>query len=176
MLNCAPGLSQKEWLTVAVDLVVRLNEVLGLLDNAVERLNNTGTLFRMEVHGPRPTYLLISSCKQFCMTARARIYMETSKLPILPKTQVTKFRSLTMESLQEFLRIHKTFDQEGDYRHLDYFVVVSRRSSDVFDDADGRDSHVGIISVTSTRPFTQTTSIGARSRRSLTKLLCWRVC
>jgi hypothetical protein len=129
MLTYALGLSQRGWLADAVNLVSQLNLVLQLLDNAVNRLDDTVTLSPAEAHGTRPTYLLVSSCKLFCMTARARIYMETSKLPILPKVQVAKFQNLAMESLQDFFQTHKTFDQEGDLRYLDYFVVVSRSNN-----------------------------------------------
>jgi len=117
------GLSQKEWLTDAVNLVSRLNVVLQVLDNAINHLNDTGTLLPAETHEKRQTYLLISSCKLFSTTARARIYLETSKLPIVPISQINKFRALAMESIHAFLQIHKTFDQEGDLRDLDYFVV-----------------------------------------------------
>lgn len=99
-----------------------------MLDDAVNELNEKGTLLAAEAYGKRQTYILISSCKLFCMTAQARIYTEISKLPIVPKVQCDEFRDMAMESIRAFLLIHKTFDQEGDLRHLDYFVVVSRGS------------------------------------------------
>ena len=120
------GLSQKEWLADAALLKPRLGVILGVLNNAINQLNDTGMLFPLEAHGTRQTYLLLSSCKLFCLTAQARIYMETSKLPILPQDQMDHFRGLAVQSIGAFFDIHKTFDQEGDLRHLDYFVIVRR--------------------------------------------------
>ena len=122
------GLSQREWLSDAVNLLARLDTIFQVLDSAVDQLNDQGTLLSVETHEERQTYLLVSSCKLFGITAQARIYMETSKLPILPKSQVIKFRTLAMDSIQSFLTIHETFNQEGDLRYLDYFVIVSRGS------------------------------------------------
>lgn len=128
MLTYAPGLSQKEWLADAANLVSRLDVVLQALDNAVNQLNDTGKLLPVETHEKRRTYLLMSSCKLFCMTARARIYMEISKLPIVPKGQINEFQDLAKEPIQAFFRIYKSFGREGDIRHLDYFVIVSQSS------------------------------------------------
>ena len=120
------GLSQKVWLADAANLLSRLDVILQVLDSAANQLNDTGTLLPVEAHEKRHTYLLMSSCKLFCATARARIYMEISKLPIVPRVRSDEFRNLAMESVQDFLLIYKAFDRENDLRHLDYFVVVSR--------------------------------------------------
>lgn len=174
----ALGLSQKEWLADAANLVSRLDVIPQVLENAANQLNDTWTPSPAEAHEKRPTYLLMSSCKLFCTTALARIYMEISKLPIVPKDQINHFRTQAMESVQAFFLIHKTFNQEGDFRHLDYFVIVSRSSSfsarEVFYVTDSCNSRVGIISATSIRPFTRAASIGTLSQRSLDKLLSWR--
>jgi len=123
LLRESLDISQKEWLTDAVNLVSRLGVILHVLENAANQLNETGRMSPGETHEKRQTYLLLSSCKLFCMTARARIYIETSRLPIVPKSQVNKFRELAGESTQAFLLIYRTFDQIGDLRHLDYFIV-----------------------------------------------------
>jgi len=119
-------LSQKEWLSHAVNLMSRLKEILEVLDNAVNRINDPGRMSPQENHEKRQTYLLMASCKLFCMTAQARIYMETSKLPIVPKDQTGTFRDLARDAVQDFFVIYKTFDQEDDLYHLDYFTTVSR--------------------------------------------------
>lgn len=169
-----PGTSQKEWLTDAVDLMARLGVILQALDNAVNLLNDTGRMSPRENHETRQTYLLMSSCKLFCMTARARIYKATADLPIVPKDQKNYFCGLARESIQSFFIIYRSFNQEGDIRHLDYFTVVSQNGnpSEVLDVTDGRRSLVGIISASSTLSFTQATSSGTRSRRSLGRSSC----
>jgi len=121
-------LSQKEWLQEAVNLMSQLTEVLRVLDSALLTLNDTGRMSPRENHEQRQTYLLMSSCKLFCVTAQAQIYMETSKLPIVPKGQTGTFRDLARESMQGFFMIYKTFDREDDLRYLDYFTTVSRSS------------------------------------------------
>jgi hypothetical protein len=126
VLTQVPDRSQKVWLGVAVDLMSRLTDIIRVLDNAVSKLSNTGTSSPRERHEERQTYLLMSSCKLFCMTAQAEIYMETSKLPIVPKGQTGKFRGLARDSIQDFFLIYKTFDREDDLRHLDFFLTVSR--------------------------------------------------
>ena len=103
-----------------------LTRILEVLDDAL--LNDTGRMSPQDPYEQRQTYLLMSSCKLFCMTAQARIYMETSKLPIVPKGEKDKFRELARGSVQDFFQIYKTFDQENDLRHLDYFITVSRRN------------------------------------------------
>lgn len=118
-------LSQKEWLSEAVNLMSGLKRILEVLDEA---LNHTGRMSPQDPHDRRQTYLLMSSCKLFCMTAQARIHMETSNLPIVPKNQTGRFRDLARDSVQHYLLIYKTFDQEDDLLHLDYFLVVSRSS------------------------------------------------
>ncbi|KAF9651446.1 hypothetical protein BDM02DRAFT_3267070 [Thelephora ganbajun] len=119
-----PDVSQKEWLADAVNLMSRLTVILQVLDNAVDRLNDTGRMSPRGSHEQRQMYLLVSSCKLFCITAQARIYMETSKLPIVPKGQTGVFRDLARESVQAFFLIYKTFDREDDLRHLDYFIIA----------------------------------------------------
>lgn len=116
-------ISQKEWLTDAVNLVSRLDVVLQVLDNAINQLNDTGRMSPRENYETRQTFLLMSSCKLFCMTARSRIYKATSGLPIVPKGQTNKFCDLARESIQSFFLIYRTFNQEGDLLHLDYFIV-----------------------------------------------------
>ena len=120
-------ISQKEWLREATNLMSGLTDILQVLDNA---LNDIGRMSPQDPHEQRQTYLLMSSCQLFCMTAQARIYMETSKLPIVPKDQTGKFRDLARESIEAFFLIYKTFDREDDLRYLDYFTIVSR--SDAF--------------------------------------------
>jgi len=122
-------LSQKEWLSDAVNLMSRLTGILQVLDNAIGRIDDTGQMSPREVHDQRQMYLLMSSCKLFCMTAQARIYMETSKLPIVPKDQTGRFRDLARGSVQDFFLIYKTFDREDDLFNLDYFTTVSRTST-----------------------------------------------
>lgn len=162
-------ISQKEWLTDAVNLVSRLGVVLGVLDTAVNQ-NDTGRMSPGEPHEKRQTYLLLSSCKLFCMTARARIYMETSKLPIVPRDQVKKFRNLSGESTQAFLQIFKTFNQVDDLRHLDYFIVVGLNCGllplDVIDD---HHSRVFIIFANFTWHSIQANSIGTLLEKSIIK-------
>jgi len=126
VLNNDLDISQKEWLTEAVTLISGLTTILQVLDNA---LSNTGRMSPQDPHEQRQMYLLMSSCKLFCMTAQARIYMETSKFPIVPKDQTCKFRDLARESIQAFFLIYKTFDQETDLPNLDYFITVSRSST-----------------------------------------------
>lgn len=106
-----------------------LTGILQVLSSAVDRLSDTGRTSPRDSYELRETYLLMSTCKLFCMTAQARIYMETSKLPIVPRSQTGKFRDLARDSLQAFFLIYKTFDQEEDIRHLDYFIIVSRSST-----------------------------------------------
>jgi len=118
-----PGTSQKEWLSDAVDLMARLGVILDALGNAVNLLNDTGRMSPREHHETRQTYLLMSSCKLFCMTAQARIYKATADLPIVPKDQRNYFCGLARESIQSFFLIYRSFNQEGDIRHLDYFTV-----------------------------------------------------
>ena len=122
-------LSQKEWLTGSVRLMDGLSTIIQVLDNALGRVSNPGSVSPGENYERRQTYLLMSSCKLFCMTAEARIYLETSKLPIVPKGEKDKFRGLARESVHTYLGIYKTFDQEDDLRHLDYFTTVSRSST-----------------------------------------------
>lgn len=129
MLTRGLDLSQKEWLVGAVNLISRLTGILQVLDNAVDLSNDTRGMSLQESQEQRQTYLLTSSCKLFCMTARARIYMETSKLPVVPEGQTSRFRDLAKDSVQDFFLIYKTFDQEDDLRHLDYFITVSRSST-----------------------------------------------
>ena len=128
----SPDTSQKEWLTDAASLMPRLTDILQVLNNAVNQpiANGIADDSPRAIHERRQTYLLMSSCKLFCMTAQARIYMETSKLPIVPQGQKSKFRGLARESVQYFFLIYKTFDREDDLRYLDYFTIVSR--SDAF--------------------------------------------
>ena len=131
VLTQALDLSQKEWLVDAVNLMSRLTDILQVLDNAVNRSNDPESRILpdgilREGHETRQTYLLLSSCKLFCMTAQAQIYMETSKLPIVPKDQKGRFRDMARDSMQAFFLIYKTFDQEDDLLHLDYFTIVSR--------------------------------------------------
>jgi hypothetical protein len=114
--------SQRDWLTDAENLMSGLK----MLDDA---LNNTGRVSPQDPHEQRQTYLLMSSCKLFCMTAQAQIYMETSKLPIVPKDQKPGFRDLARGSIESFFLIYKTFDQENDLHYLDYFITVSRSST-----------------------------------------------
>ncbi|KAF9792197.1 hypothetical protein BJ322DRAFT_20130 [Thelephora terrestris] len=118
-----PGISQKEWLTDAVNLMAPLDLIYQALENAVKLLNDTGRMSPRESHETRQTYLLMSSCKLFCVTAQARIYKATSELPIVPKGQKNHFCGLARDSVQSFFLIYKTFDQEGDLRHLDYFLI-----------------------------------------------------
>lgn len=118
--------SQKEWLTEAETLVAGLTKIFHVLDSA---LKDAGRMSPRDPHEQRQMYLLMSSCKLFCMTAQARIYMETSRLPIVPKSQTDRFRDLARGSIQTFFMIYKTFDQETDLRHLDYFITVSQRST-----------------------------------------------
>lgn len=118
--------SQKEWLNKAVDLMSRLTAIIRVLESAVNHPNDTGRLSPRDSYEQRQTYLLMSTCKLFCMTAQARIYMETSNLPIVPKIQTVKFRDLARDSIHAFFLIYRTFDQEDDLRQLDYFIVVSR--------------------------------------------------
>ena len=122
-------LSQKEWLNDAVGLMSRLTEIRKVLENAVNRLDGSGGASPGTRHEQRQTYLLMSSCKLFCLTAQARIYMETSRLPIVPKGQRGTFRDMARDSLQAFFMIYRTFDQEDDLLHLDYFTTVSRIGS-----------------------------------------------
>jgi hypothetical protein len=122
------GISQKEWLTDAVNLMAPLDLIYQALENAVKLLNDTGRMSPRESHETRQTYLLMSSCKLFCVTAQARIYKATSELPIVPKGQKNHFCGLARDSVQSFFLIYKTFDQEGDLRHLDYFLIVSHNS------------------------------------------------
>ena len=129
MLTQGLDRSQKVWLADAVELMSRLTHIIHVLDNAVSKLSNTGKSSPRESHEERQTYLLMSSCKLFCMTAQAEIYMETSKLPIVPKDQKGKFRDLARESIQDFFSIYKTFDRKDDLRHLDFFLTVSRDSA-----------------------------------------------
>ena len=119
-------ISQKEWLAKAVNLMSRLKEILQVLDNS---LNNMARMSPRDPYDQRQTYLLLSSCKLFCMTAQARIYMETSKFPIVPKDQTGNFRDLARGALQDYFLIYKTFDGEDDILHLDYFIIVSRANS-----------------------------------------------
>ena len=102
----------------------RLDVVLQVLDNAINQLNDTGRMSPRENYETRQTFLLMSSCKLFCMTARSRIYKATTDLPIVPKGQKNKFRDLARESIQSFFLIYKTFNQKSDLLHLDYFIVV----------------------------------------------------
>ena len=138
-------ISQKEWLQDTAYLMSRLADTLQVLDNAVKRLNdNTANNFDdnedptpldptlVASHEKRQAYLLLSSCKLFCMTAQAQIYMETSNLPIVPKEQKSTFRDIARDSMKAFLAIYKTFDQEDDLRHLDYFTTVSLPSLSQF--------------------------------------------
>ena len=97
-------------------------------DNDVwEKSIESSSFLRRPING-RHTFLT-SSCKLFCMIARARMYMETSKLPIVPKGKIGKFCDLARDSVQTFLLIYKTFDQEDDLRHLNYFITGSRSST-----------------------------------------------
>jgi len=107
----------------AVSLMSRLTEIFRVLENAVKE-NDTGRMSPRESHEQRQTYLLMSSCKLFCVTAQARIYMETSNLPIVPKDQKGRFRDLARESVEAFLMIYKTFDREDDLQYLDYFITA----------------------------------------------------
>jgi hypothetical protein len=129
VLTQGPDLSQKVWLGDAVDFMSRLTLIIRVLDNAVSKLSNTGGTSPWERHEERQTYLLMSSCKLFCMTAQAQIYMETSKLPIVPKGQTGKFCDLARDSIQDFFLIYKTFDRGDDLRYLDFFLTVSRSST-----------------------------------------------
>jgi len=115
--------SQKEWLAKAVNLMSGLKEVLLVLDGASNHMKKASP---RDPNDQRQTYLLVASCKLFCMTAQARIYMETSKFPIVPKDQTGGFRDLARGALQDFFLIYRTFDQEDDILHLDYFLIVSR--------------------------------------------------
>ena len=126
MITHCLDFSQKEWLTEAVELMSRLDVIIQVLETAVNQLKDGGRMSPGAIHEHRQTYLLMSSCKLFCMTAQARIYMATSKLPIVPRSQVSDFRNHAGESMRAFLLIYKTFDQEDDLRHLDYFTIVSR--------------------------------------------------
>ena len=118
--------SQKEWLREATNLMSGLTDILQVLDNA---LKDTGRMSPQDPYEQRQTYLLMSSCQLFCMTAQARIYMETSKLPIVPVHQRDEFRDLARESVQDFFKIYRTFHQKNDLLHLDYFITVSRSST-----------------------------------------------
>lgn len=104
----------------------KLTELLHVIGSA---LNNTGVMLQDDPDDQRQTYLLMSSCKLFCMTAQARIYMETSKLPIVPKDQKGTFRDLAKGSVEAFLQTYQTFDEGKDLRYLDYFISVSRTLS-----------------------------------------------
>lgn len=104
----------------------KLTELLHVIGSA---LDSTGLISQQNPEDQRQTYLLMSSCKLFCMTAQARIYMETSKLPIVPKDQKGTFRDLARDSVQAFLLTYKTFDEGEDLRYLDYFISVSRTLS-----------------------------------------------
>lgn len=114
----------------------RLKAILVVIDNAVSRLNERGGTSPREGHenDQRQTYLLMSSCKLFCMTAQARIYLETSRLPIVPKSQIDLFRDSARDSVQNFFLIYRTFDQENDLLHLDYYTTVSRSHPPLFFD------------------------------------------
>jgi len=122
-------LSQRGWLADALSFMPRLKVILEALDNALKRLGDSGDASPGENHEQRQTYLLISSCKLFCMTAQARIYLQTSKLPIVPKAQKEKFREMSSDSVRAYFLIYKSFNREGDLRHLDYFTIVSRSST-----------------------------------------------
>jgi len=122
-------LSQKEWLADAVNFMPRLKVIILALDSALNRLGDPGSVSPGENHEQRQTYLLMSSCKLFCMTAQARIYTETSKFPIVPKAQKGKFREMARDSVSAYFLIYKSFNREGDLRHLDYFTIVSRNGT-----------------------------------------------
>lgn len=119
-------ISQRSWLEKARDLMPRLTGLLHVIGCA---LDSTGLISQQSPDDQRQTYLLMSSCKLFCMTAQARIYMETSKLPIVPKGQKGTFRDLAKDSVEAFLLTYRTFDEEKDLRYLDYFITVSRTLS-----------------------------------------------
>lgn len=106
----------------------RLKVILEVLDNALSQLGESGNASPRTGYEQRQTYLLMSSCKLFCMTAQARIYLETSKLPIVPKPEKATFRDLARDSIQAYFFIYKTFNGEEDLRHLDYLTIVSRSS------------------------------------------------
>lgn len=136
MLTDGLDISQKEWLTKTANLMFGLTGILKVLDNA---LSDTGKMSPRDPQEQRQTYLLMSSCKLFCMTAQARIHMETSKLPIVPKDQKGRFRNLAREAIQGFFIVYKTFNEESDLHQLDYFITVSRSSDlEVFGIADDR--------------------------------------
>ena len=125
MLIPSLDLSQKEWLGVSAGLMARLKTILTVLDNALNRLGDSGSVSPGANYEQRQTYLLMSSCKLFCMTAQARIYLEASKFPIVPKAGKAEFRDMARDSVHAYLLIYKSFDREGDLRHLDYFTTVS---------------------------------------------------
>ena len=126
MFTDESDISQRSWLEKARDLMPKLTELLHVIGSA---LNNTGVMLQDDPDDQRQTYLLMSSCKLFCMTAQARIYMETSKLPIVPKDQKGTFRDLAKGSVEAFLQTYQTFDEGKDLRYLDYFISVSRTLS-----------------------------------------------
>jgi hypothetical protein len=128
MFTDEPDISQRSWLEKSRDLMPKLTELLRVIGRA---LSHTGAVLQEDPDDQRQTYLLMSSCKLFCMTAQARIYMETSKLPIVPKDQKGTFRDLAKDSVQAFLLTYKTFDEGKDLRYLDYFLPASRTFSPV---------------------------------------------
>jgi len=102
----------------------RLKVITQVLENALDRLESPGSSSPGDNFEQRQIYLLMSSCKLFCMTAQARIYLETSRLPIVPKGEKAPFREMARDSVKTFLMIYKTFNRDGDLRHLDYLTTV----------------------------------------------------